>query len=127
MGVGTFGVNGELFFELELIPANGLPFRVPALFDTGFTDGWLVLNTQDLQALEWSEVLGQVKMQTARGEGTFYIYKGKVIIDDIEMIIPVHVGRDVPETAMGSAWLDIMKLAINKAEGIFTLEMIESS
>ncbi|KAF3888332.1 MULTISPECIES: aspartyl protease [Nostocales] len=126
MGLGTFGADGELFFELQLVPANGASFVIPALFDTGFTDGWLVINTQDLQALEWSEVLGQVKMRTARGEGRFYIYKGKVIIDGIEVTIPVHVGRDVPETAMGSAWLDIMKLVVNKPEGIFTLEFIES-
>ncbi len=105
MGVGTFGADGELFFELHLVPAKGAPFSITALFDTGFTDGWLVLNTQDLQALEWSEVLGQVNMRTARGEGAFYIHKGKVIIEGVEVIIPVHVGRNVPETAMGSAWL----------------------
>lgn len=126
MGVGTFGEDGELFLELQLVPANGAPFVIPALFDTGFTDGWLVIDTQDMEALDWLEVLGQVEMRTAHGEGDFYIHKGRVIIDGIDVIIPVHVGRDVPETAMGSAWLDIMKLVINKPEGIFTLEMIES-
>ncbi len=64
-------------------------------------------------------------MRTARGEGTFYIYEGKAIVDDVEVTIPVHIGRDVPETAMGSAWLDIMKLVVNKPKGILTLEMIE--
>lgn len=127
MIIGTFGEDGELFFELQLIPANGAPFAVPALFDTGFTDGWLLIDRQDLEALSWSEVLGQSKMRTARGEGTFYIYKGKVIIDDIEVTIPVHVGRDVPETALGSAWLDIMKLIVNKPEGVLTLEFVEPS
>jgi hypothetical protein len=39
----------------------------------------------------------------------------------------VYVGRDIPETAMGSAWLDIMKLIINKSEGVLTLEFIEPS
>ena len=126
MGVGKFGEDGELFLELQLVPANGAPFFIPVLFDTGFTDGWRVMDTQDLEALEWLEVLGQVEMRTARGEGDFYIHKGRVMIDGIEVIIPVHVGRDVPETAMGSAWLDIMKLVINKPEDIFTLEMIES-
>jgi predicted aspartyl protease len=43
MGVGTFGADGELFFELKLIPTVGEPFDIQALFDTGFTDGWLVL------------------------------------------------------------------------------------
>ncbi len=79
------------------------------------------------EALSWSEVLGQVEMRTARGEGDFFIHKGKVIIDDIEVTIPVHVGRDVPETALGSAWLDIMKLFVNKPEGVLTLEFIEPS
>jgi predicted aspartyl protease len=127
MSVGRFGEDGELFFELQLLPANGEAFFVSALFDTGFTDGWLVLDSQDLDALEWSEILGQVEMRTARGEGDFYVYEGRVIIDDIEVIIPVHVGRDVPETAMGSAWLDIMKLVVNKPEGVLTLSMIDNS
>jgi predicted aspartyl protease len=125
MIAGTFGEDGELFFEVQLIPALAAPFTVPVLFDTGFTDGWLLIDRQDLEALEWSKSLGQSKMRTARGAGTFYIYEGKVIIDDIEVTIPVHVGRDVPETAMGSAWLDIMKLTVNKPEGILTLELIE--
>jgi predicted aspartyl protease len=33
---------------------SGEEFLVSALFDTGFTDGWLAINTQDLEALEWS-------------------------------------------------------------------------
>ncbi|GAA6622097.1 aspartyl protease [Scytonema sp. NUACC26] len=125
MGVGTFGEDGELFFELQLVPANGAPFLIPALLDTGFTNGWLVIDTQDLEALAWTEILGQVEMRTARGEGDFYIYKGRVIINGIEVVIPVHVGRGVPETAIGSAWLEIMKLVVNKPEGVLTLEFIE--
>lgn len=126
MGLGTFGADGELFFEIQLVAANGEVFSVSALFDTGFTDGWLAINTQDLEALEWSLVLGQVEMRTARGEGEFYLYEGKAIVDGIEVIIPVHVGRDIPETAMGSAWLDIRKLVVNKPEGVLTLEIIEN-
>ncbi len=71
MIAGTFGEDGELFFELQLVPALGAPFAVPVLFDTGFTDKWLLIDRQDLEALSWSESLGQVKMRTARGEGTF--------------------------------------------------------
>lgn len=127
MIAGIFGEDGELFFEVQLVPALGAPFTVPALFDTGFTDGWLLIDRQDLEALEWSEGLGQTKMRTARGEGTFYIYEGKVIVDEVEVTIPIHVGRDVPETALGSAWLDIMKLVVNKSEGLLTLEFIEPS
>jgi predicted aspartyl protease len=126
MIAGIFGEDGELFFEIQLVPALGAPFAIPVLFDTGFTDGWLIIDRQDLEALEWSDV-GQTKMRTAHGEGTFYIYEGKIIIDDVEVTIPVHVGRNVPETAMGSAWLDIMKLIVSKSEGVLTLEFIEPS
>jgi len=41
MIVGSFGNNGELFFEIQLVAGNGEEFPVEALFDTGFTDGWL--------------------------------------------------------------------------------------
>jgi predicted aspartyl protease len=54
MGVGSFGDNGELYFEIQLVAVSGDEFLVSALFDTGFTDGWLAINTQDLEALEWS-------------------------------------------------------------------------
>ena len=35
------GDNGELFFEIQLVAFSGEDFLVEALFDTGFTDGWL--------------------------------------------------------------------------------------
>ncbi|RUT05190.1 hypothetical protein DSM106972_040110 [Dulcicalothrix desertica PCC 7102] len=124
---GTFGENGELFFELQLVPSSGKSFAAPVLLDTGFTNGWLVINQQDFEALDWSVILAQSKMRTARGEGNFYIYEGKVIIDEVEVTIPVHVGRNVPETAMGSAWLDVMELIVNKQEGILTLDFIAAS
>ena len=38
---GSFGDNGELFFEIQLVALSGEDFFVEALFDTGFTDGWL--------------------------------------------------------------------------------------
>ncbi|MBN3880367.1 MULTISPECIES: hypothetical protein [unclassified Nostoc] len=51
---GSFGDNGELFFEIQLVAAaNNDKFSVEALLDTGFTDGWLAINTQDLEVLEW--------------------------------------------------------------------------
>lgn len=124
---GRFGENGELFFELQLVPSSGESFTAPVLLDTGFTNGWLVINQQDFEALDWSVVLAQSKMRTARGQGNFYIYEGKVIVDEVEVIIPVHVGHNVPETAMGSAWLDIMELIVNKQEGILTLDFIAAS
>ncbi|MDJ0618455.1 MAG: hypothetical protein QNJ63_17215 [Calothrix sp. MO_192.B10] len=82
MGVGSFGDNGELFFEIQLVAAGGEEFSIEALFDTGFTDGWLAINTQDLEALEWPIVAAQIEMQTARGEARFNIHEGKVIINE---------------------------------------------
>ncbi|MEA5574182.1 aspartyl protease [Calothrix sp. UHCC 0171] len=126
MGVGSFGDNGELYFEIQLVAVSGEEFFVEALFDTGFTDGWLAINTQDLEALGWSLLVSQVEMTTARGDARFNIHEGKVIIDGIEIIIPVHVGDDIPDTIMGSLWLDIMELVVNKPRGILTLEMLSS-
>jgi predicted aspartyl protease len=126
MGVGSFGDNGELYFEIQLVAVSGEEFSIEALFDTGFTDGWLAINTQDLEALGWSLLASQVEMTTARGDARFNIYEGKVIIDGIEIIIPVHVGDDIPDTIMGSLWLDIMQLVVNKQRGILTLEMLSS-
>jgi predicted aspartyl protease len=49
---GYFGLEDELFFEIELIAADGLETPVEALFDTGFS-WWLAINNQDLEALDW--------------------------------------------------------------------------
>jgi len=35
---GTFGSRGELFFEIDLIAADGLNLTVEAMIDTGFTE-----------------------------------------------------------------------------------------
>jgi clan AA aspartic protease len=126
MGVGSFGDNGELYFQIQLVAANGEEFSVEALLDTGFTDGWLAINTQDIDALGWALLTAQVEMMTARGNARLDIHEGKVIIDGTEVIIPVHVGDDIPDTIMGSLWLDIMQLVVNKPKGILTLEMVES-
>jgi predicted aspartyl protease len=125
MGVGSFGDNGELYFEIQLVAVSGEDFSVEALFDTGFTDGWLAINTQDLQVLGWPLLTAQVEMTTARGNARFNIHEGKVIIDGIEVIIPVHVGDDIPDTIMGSLWLDITQLVVNKPRGILTLKVVE--
>ena len=122
---GGLGDNGELFFEVQLIAANGEQFFVEALFDTGFTTGWLAINSQDMEALEWLIIIPKIEMQTARGVEYFDLYEGKVIVDSKEFIIPVHVGEELPDTLMGSRWLDIMQLVVNKPRGILTLEAVE--
>ncbi len=124
MGVGSFGDNGELFFEIQLVAVSGEEFSVEALFDTGFTDGWLAINTQDLEAVGWSLLAAQVEVMTARGNARVNIHEGKVIIDGTEVTIPVHVGNEIPETIMGALWLDVMQLVVNKPKGILTLEFV---
>ena len=66
-----------------------------------------------------------IEMQTAQGVDYFDLYEGKVIVDDKEFTIPVHVGEEIPDTLMGSLWLDIMQLVVNKPKGILTLEVVE--
>ena len=124
---GRFGENGELFFEIELIASNGEVFPVEVLLDTGFTTGFLAINSQDLDALDWSLIAPQIEMQTARGEGFFDIYEAWVIIDGQDLIVPVHVAEDLPEILIGSQWLDRMQLVVNKPMGILTLEIVSSA
>ncbi|KYC36239.1 aspartyl protease [Scytonema hofmannii PCC 7110] len=123
---GRFGDNQELFFEIQFVTANNEFFFVEALFDTGFTDGWLAINKQDLEALDWALMVLQFEMQTARGSAKFDIYSGKIIIDGVEVSIPVHVGENLPDTIVGSHWLDIMRLIADKPAGILTLEIVSS-
>ena len=125
MIAGEFGNNGELFFSVQMVAANGEQFEVEAIFDTGFTTGWLAINYQDLEALEWLIIIPKIEMQTAQGVDFFDLYEGKVIVDDREFTIPVHVGEEIPDTLMGSLWLDIMQLVVNKPKGILTLEVVK--
>jgi predicted aspartyl protease len=126
MIAGRFGENGELLFEIQLVAANGEQFSLEALFDTGFTSGWLSINSQDLKALDWSIIIPKIEMQTAIGLEYFDLYEGKVIVDSLEFTIPVHVGEELPDILMGSVWLDIMQLVVNKPKGILTLEAVEA-
>lgn len=121
---GWFGDNGQLFFEIELIASNGEIFPVEVLLDTGFTTGFLAINSQDLDGLDWSLIVREIEMQTARGDVLFDLYEGKIIIDGQELIVPVHVGEDLPEILIGSQWLERMQLVVNKPIGILTLEIV---
>jgi predicted aspartyl protease len=125
MIAGRFGDNGELFFEIQFIAANSEQFSQEALFDTGFTTGWLAINSQDVEALEWKVILPKIEMQTARGLEYFDLYEGNVAIDGREYLIPVHVGEELSETLIGSLWLDTMQLIVNKPQGILRLETLD--
>ncbi len=78
---GRFGDIGELFFDIEVITAEGEILPVEVLLDTGFTTGWLAMDTQDIETLGWSLIEPKQVMQTARGDEFFAIYGGQVIVD----------------------------------------------
>ncbi len=118
---GSFGEIGELFFEIDLIAADGERFAIEVLLDTGFTTGWLALDTQDAQSLGWSKIESEREMQTARSKEFFDIYEGRVVIDEQEYIIPVLAGAGIPESLLGLQWLKMMPLMVNYAAGVLTL------
>ncbi len=121
MIAGKFGDIGELFFEIDLITADGEVFPVDALLDTGFTTGWLAINTQDIDALAWSIIDFDRTMRTAQGEASFDLYEGKVLLDGIEYTIPVHIGEEVSETLMGLQWLRTKRLVVDSPLEVLTL------
>ncbi|MEQ9551122.1 aspartyl protease [Coleofasciculus sp. G2-EDA-02] len=126
MIAGQFSDNGELVFEIELIAANGEGFTVEAVLDTGFTTGWLAINSQDIDVLDWSIITYEIEMQTARGHEFFDLYEGKVTIDSQEFTVPVHVGDELPDVLMGCQWLELFELIVNKKKEILTLKIMAS-
>ncbi|MDY7006876.1 MAG: aspartyl protease [Cyanobacteriota bacterium] len=117
---GFFGSKGELFFEIELIAADGSIITVDVLLDTGFT-GWLAMDIQDVESFGW-RYLKKQEMKTARGEFQFNIYEGTAIFDGQEMKIPVVVGDGIPEILIGLSWLENRRLVVDRKAGILTLE-----
>ncbi|MBD1927736.1 aspartyl protease [Trichocoleus sp. FACHB-90] len=118
---GRFGDIGELFFEIELIAADGEPIQVEALLDTGFTSGWLAINTQDIDALGWSLLEPRQAMQTAQGEKFFDFYTGKVRLDGEEFTIPVVSGEELPEMLIGLQWLKTRRMVVDFPLGVLNL------
>lgn len=116
---GQFGSKGELFFEIDLITADGLNLTVDVMLDTGFTE-FLAINKQDLEGLGWL-FYEEETLRTAQGEATFDIYLGKVLIDGQEFEIPVFAGDEITEILLGSRWLMNMPLVVNFREGLLTL------
>jgi predicted aspartyl protease len=121
MMAGRFGEIGELLFEIELIGADGEGYPVEVLLDTGFTTGWLVLDTQDVESLGWSLMENNRTMQMARGEAYFDIYEGRVVLDEREYVIPVLAGAGIVEPLLGLQWLKMLPLAVNFTAGVLTL------
>ncbi len=48
---GRFGKVGELMFEIVLIAADEERYPLEVLLDTGFTTGYLALDSQDVRSL----------------------------------------------------------------------------
>lgn len=121
MITGRFGDNGELFFDIDVIATDGESFTIETLLDTGFTTGWLAMDRQDIESLGWSLVDSRKVMQTARGEETFRLYLGTVLIDGQEFTIPVVATRELPDNLLGLEWLKIRRLVVDFPAGILTL------
>ena len=116
---GYFGDKGELFFEIDLIADDGLLITVNALLDTGFTD-WLVMDLQDVESLGWPFVKKE-QMQTARGEATFNLYRGTVVMEGQEVTIPVLGGEEITEVLIGLQWLENRRLVVDRKADLLTL------
>lgn len=116
---GVFGKNGELFFEISLIAADGSDLIENALFDTGCTD-WLVINVQDIECLEWTFIREQKRL-TAKGLGDFYFYQGTVIFNNQELTIPALGGEDINEILIGLPWLESRRLIVDRKANILTI------
>jgi len=122
---GRFGEVDELIFEIDLIAGNGEVIPVEVMLDTGFTAGYLAIDEQDIEALEWPKLQSDIRIKIAQGVGQFDIYEGRVIVDNREFIVPVHVGKDLPEIIIGVKWLKLMRFNADYQQGILTLEYTE--
>ncbi|OKH54092.1 aspartyl protease [Calothrix sp. HK-06] len=118
---GRFGDIGELLFDIDLITVNEELFPIEVLLNTGFTTGWLALDTQDVDALGWNIIERNNMMRMARGESAFDIYEGKVLLDEQEYIIPVLAGDEITESILGLQWLTILPLSVNYGMKTLTL------
>ncbi len=116
---GNFGESGELYFEIELIAADGSVIPVNALLDTGFTDT-LAMNIQDIESLGWSFERDR-KMLTARGQVNFKLYEGTVFFDGQELRIKALGGEEITEVLIGLSWLQNRRLVVDRTAGLLTL------
>ncbi|MBO1347132.1 MAG: aspartyl protease [Hormoscilla sp. GUM202] len=116
---GEFDELGQLFFEIDLIAANGEIFSTMALLDTGFTQ-WLAINSQDLEGLMWSKI-DRRRMITAMGETLLNTYMANVVLDGQEFAVEAIAGSQIRETIIGLPWLRTKRLLVDFPAGILTL------
>jgi predicted aspartyl protease len=117
---GRFGDRGQIYFEIDLVGADGSFFPVEAMLDTVFTE-FLAINQQDAESLDWI-FINQDKLRTAQGEAIFDIYLGEVVIDGREFEIPIFAGEEIQEILLGSQWLKLFTLVANYQQGRVTLD-----
>ncbi|MEA5502519.1 aspartyl protease [Halotia wernerae UHCC 0503] len=102
-----------------MIATNGEILLVTALQDTGSTE-WLAINNQDLEALEWLNV-GTRDVVTGKGEVTFNIYLGKVVLDAQEFTVEAVAGSEFWEIILGLPWLRTRRLVVDFPARLLTL------
>ncbi len=117
---GEFNDKGELFFDIDLISADGDIITVPALLDTGFT-GWLCMNTQDADSLGWIKEISPAELYTARGISKFDVYEGNISLDGENFNVEVLGSDDIENILLGVFWLRTKKLVVDFPAGVLTL------
>lgn len=117
---GEFNSQGELFFEIGLVSADGEIIPVMALLDTGFT-GWVAMDSQDAESLGWRNYQSDREMQTARGDARFNLYEGLVVIEGEEFRVDVLGGNELENILLGVLWLQTKRLVVDFPRGILTL------
>ncbi len=120
MIVGEVDDKAQLYFEIGLIGADGDIICVNALLDTGFT-GWLAIDKQDAESLDWSFTENTFAMITANGTTDFNVYAGKVIFDGQEVNIYALGGEEIHEIIIGVQWLKTNRLVVDLPAGVLTL------
>ena len=117
---GEFNSQGELFFEIGLMSADGEIIPVMAMLDTGFT-GWLAIDNQDADSLGWVRNNEPQDMQTAQGEAQFSLYEGTVVIEGEEFTVEVLGGNELLNILLGVFWLRTKRLVVDFPMGVLTL------
>ncbi len=113
-------IQGELFFEIGLMSADGEIIPVMAMLDTGFT-GWLAIDSQDADSLGWRNYDYTRDMETARGEARFNLYEGKVVIEGEEFTVDILGGNELMNVLLGVFWLQTKRLVVDFPMRVLTL------
>jgi predicted aspartyl protease len=120
MIIGEFNERGELVFEIGLVSADGESILVNAILDTGFT-GWLALNTQEADSLDWLVREEREILSTAAGETPFYTYSAKAILDGEEFEITALAGDQIENILLGVLCLQTKRLVVGFPARVLTL------